>query len=190
MKKILLACAAGTALLFATALLVTSPEPAPLREAAAPPALPATDPATDPASVAVAPAPRSTAAVPTPDPADRPPSPPARANVADLKRALEPLREQVSAGLSGLAPRIEHCGVLPGGLVITLETLDGAVRIAAAELGSVTEAPGAETEAQVLGRDEDAIRCIRGLIDGSVIAAPAARPGRRWEMPWWPGAPD
>jgi hypothetical protein len=186
MKKMLLACAAGTALIFAAALLVTNPEPAPLREAAAPPALPATDPA----FVAVAPAPRSTAAVPTPDPAERPASPPARANVADLKRALEPLREQVSAGLSGLAPRIEHCGVLPDGLLLTLETLDGAVRIAGTEPGPVAEAPGAETEAQILEGDEDAVRCIRGLVDGSVIAAPAARPGRRWEMPWWPGAPD
>jgi hypothetical protein len=190
MKKMLLACAAGTALIFAAALLVTSPEPAPLREAAAPPSLPAADPATDPASVAVAPAPRSTATAPTPAPADRPPPPPDRANVADLKRALEPLREQVSAGLSNLAPRIEHCGVLPGGLVVTLETLDGAVRIAGTEPGPVAEAPGAETEAQVLAGDEDAVRCIRGLVDGSVIAAPAARPGRRWEMPWWPGAPD
>jgi hypothetical protein len=101
--------------------------------------------------------------------------------------ALDPLRREVFAGLAELRWRIAHCDVSGAGVLVTLESLEGGVRIAAVRLEALTPDgdPRAHTEATWV--NEDALRCARSALERNVIGAPCAAPGRRWEMPFEPG---
>jgi hypothetical protein len=186
MKWILVAGAAGTLLVFALAFALTSGGPAPERAAPAPAPAPAEP-------VFHAPAPSAPAArtvqprseVVEPEPAPEAPSA-KPTSPEELLRQLAPLRNEVEAGLADLSPRVAHCGAFSDGLVLTLEALHGVVRIARVDAGTHPEAPDAEAGA---GRapDEDQVRCVRSALEGNSLAAPSAKPGRRWDMPWWPG---
>jgi hypothetical protein len=106
-------------------------------------------------------------------------------------QALEPLRRQVVAGLAGLDWRIAHCDVAEldhATLFVTLETLDGAVRIVDARVGALPTPEGDRYFERNPALDEELARCLRGALAGNVISAPGATPGRRWEMPHAPGS--
>lgn len=103
-------------------------------------------------------------------------------------KSLEPLRREVFAGLADLDGRVEACRLRHANLFLTLETLDQRVRVVQVRV----EQPATETEeasgSAPVALDDGAARCVRGALERTIISAPSARPGRQWEMAWWPGA--
>ncbi|HYG70435.1 MAG TPA: hypothetical protein VD838_22350, partial [Anaeromyxobacteraceae bacterium] len=97
-----------------------------------------------------------------------------------------PLQRDVFRGLRELEGRIAHCPLDGAALFVTLESLEGTVRIAETRLEPVDGDPASEPAGSSV--DEDAARCVRSAVEGVVFGAPNAKPGRRWEMPWAPGA--
>lgn len=185
-----LAGLAGIALLFAASLLAlraTDPgapalPAAATREAATD--LAATTPAPSPAP---GPAQLRPAAEPAFAPAEAAASP-LPSDIRERQRALEPLRREVFAGLAELDGRVEACQLRDGALHLTLETLEGRVRVLQVRV-TATGAGQLATEDQAPPpRDDAAARCVRGALELAVVSAPSARPGRRWEMSYWPGA--
>jgi hypothetical protein len=104
-------------------------------------------------------------------------------------RALEPLRREVFTGITEHHWRVRHCGVTGATIYVTVESLDGAVRIVDARVeGTPSAEPGSEREDA--RADPAAEDCVRSALVRNVIGAPSAKPGRRWEMPFVPGALD
>jgi hypothetical protein len=104
-------------------------------------------------------------------------------------RALEPLRREVFAGIAEHHWRVRHCGVTDATIYVTVESLDGAVRIVEARVEEAPSTePGADREAA--SADPAVEACVRSALVRNVIGAPSAKPGRRWEMPFVPGAID
>jgi hypothetical protein len=115
-------------------------------------------------------------------PAELPKDPSARL------RALEPLRREVFSGLAEHHWRVRHCGVADATIYVTLESLDGGVRIVATRVEGTPSEPGGDLDA---ARADPAVEdCVRSALVRNVVGAPSARPGRRWEMPFVPGALD
>jgi len=180
-----------TVLLLGGAVYVLWPEPTPATRPAPVEARPPARP--EPAPVALPPAPEPVREAPTPRP---PPQPPAEApqtpelplDPRERLKALEPLGREVFAGLRDLDGRIEACQLRNASLRLTLETLEGQVRVLRVRVVPL----GAETEGATgvapLPLDEGAASCVRGALERTIVSAPSARPGRQWEMPWWPGA--
>ncbi len=52
-----------------------------------------------------------------------------RDSLEEKVRALEPLRQEVFAGLASLDPRVERCRLGDADLLLTLETANGSVRV-------------------------------------------------------------
>jgi hypothetical protein len=103
-------------------------------------------------------------------------------------RALEPLRREVFSGLAEHHWRVRHCGVANATIYVTLESLDGGVRIVATRVEGTPSEPGGDLDA---ARADPAVEdCVRSALVRNVVGAPSARPGRRWEMPFVPGALD
>jgi len=154
----------------------TEPPPRPL------PPLPPLPPR--PSPVAAAPAPAAPAP-PSPEPAPPPTTDPA-------KRLLGfgPLRRAIQAGLEEAAEGVRACRLPDAAITLTLETLEGRVRVAAVAVRPATGAATAEaTGVTPAPLDENGVRCVTSALEGRTFDAQIARPGRRWEMPWTPGAP-
>jgi hypothetical protein len=190
MRPILAAAAVFTILMFGAAFLVTGGSSATTPVHALPrsgePATPTPDPSiaepsTAPsASLAPAAPPGATPVAPAAD--DPPPLDP-----EERLRALAPLAQDVSRGLVELEDRVAHCALDRATLLVTLESLQGAVRIAEARVSVLTDPshpPAGDSEP---GSDARAERCVRDALEGVGFDAPSAKPGRRWEMPWSPG---
>jgi hypothetical protein len=157
-----------------------------------PPPAPAPSPArsagTEAPLAAPAPARPAVPLAPPAAPAAAPPPPPELVPfTAGLVRQLEPMRQEVFAGLADLEGRIRACGLRDAQLALFLETQEGAVKVLRVRvLGLPTGSEVADT-ASLPERDDPAAACTRGALEGQVLASPSARPGRRWEMPWMPG---
>ena len=103
-------------------------------------------------------------------------------------KALEPLRREVFAGLADLAGRVEACGVRDANLHLTLETLEGRVRVMEVRVMPAGAGTGGTTDAEPVALEDHPARCVRGALERTIISAPSAKPGRQWEMAWSPGA--
>lgn len=135
---------------------------------------------------------------PEPPPPVQPPAPsaepvaPATApelptSLVDRARALEPLRQEVLAGITGMDGRVVACGLRGFGLVLTLETLDRRVRILEVAPRGAEESPDVSGGVAPPVPDEASLRCARGALVRSVFDAPSARPGRQWQMSYVAG---
>jgi hypothetical protein len=166
---------------------VSSGALAPTVRTAPPPRAPVAPPAPPAAIGAVPESPGAQAgAAPTTagaGPAELPKDPSARL------RALEPLRREVFTGLAEHHWRVQRCGVADATIYVTLESLDGGVRIVDTRVeGTPSADPGGELDS---ARADPAVEdCVRSALVRNVVGAPSARPGRRWEMPFVPGALD
>jgi len=120
--------------------------------------------------------------------ADEPRSPDLPADPRARLKALEPLRREVFAGLADLAGRVEACSLSDPNLFLTLETLDGRVRVLEVRVMPAGAGTGGITDAEPVPRDDHPARCVRGALERTIISAPSAKPGRQWEMAWSPGA--
>jgi hypothetical protein len=180
-----------TLLLTTGALYVLWPEPtgparpapveAPRAAPSEPPPVPVA-PAPEPVREAQPPPPPPRPAAEAPRPSDLPTDP------RERLKALEPLRREVFAGLADLDGRVEACRLRDASLYLTLETLDGRVRVLEVRVAPVGAGTGGPGEGEPAALDDGAARCVRGALERTIVSAPSARPGRRWEMAWWPGA--
>jgi hypothetical protein len=110
-------------------------------------------------------------------------------DLSDQRRALEPLRREVFAGLGEQHWRVARCGAADATIYVTLESLDGAVRIVDTRVERMPEAEhGSDLEAGTM--DPAVEDCVRSALMRNVVGAPSARPGRRWEMRFVPGPLD
>lgn len=133
---------------------------------------------------AAAQAPRTASAPTPPAPAtaaERAGSDPFPLDPVGRRRALEPLRREVLAGLAELAGRTARCDLAGATVTVTLETLDRAVRVVDAR---VERLPDPDVHADPAAAPEEVQHCVRSGLAGNVVSAPSARPGRRWEMPF------
>jgi hypothetical protein len=145
------------------------------------------DGAPDPARAVAATEPRERgASPPRPAPLSQQGSTPAA-----RRRALVAFRRELAAGLRGLDDRLGRCspvapaasgaparsGLADTSFTLTVETVDGGVRIADAAI----DARGGASEAEVA--------CALSALRGEVIPAPSAAPGSRWETTYAPAAP-
>lgn len=185
---------AGGALVVAALVLVvvltapdSAPAPRPTEERGAPKQRDAVarsaDPPAGPTPGALAPpapppavVPPKTGEAPSAGPRELPADPNARL------RALEPLRQEVFPGLADLRTRLRHCDDHGATVLVTLESLEGGVRIVALRLEPRPGGDGADAEEEPAA-DERTVHCMRSALVGNVVGAPSARPGRRWEMP-------
>ena len=126
------------------------------------------------------------ATVPEPAAADSQ-EPPAR-DPAQLVRELEPMRREVFTGLADLEGRVRACRLRDEQIVLTLEALDGAVRVAGVRVLPLPVGDGPSDGDPPTERDDPAARCTRGALLGQLLPVPSARDGRRWDMHWAPGA--
>ncbi len=182
-----------TVLLLAGTAYVLWPEPAPPNRPA--PAEPSPRQRSEPAPVAALPAPEPLREAPTPQPPPQPQplaeatsTPELPMDPRERLKALEPLGREVFAGLRDLDGRIEACRLRDASLRLTLETLDGQVRVLRVRVMPLGAATEEATGVAPLPIDEGAARCVRGALERTIISAPSAKPGRQWEMAWWPGA--
>jgi hypothetical protein len=184
-----------TVLFLGGAAYVLWPEPTPPKRPAPVEARPPAR--SEPAPVASLPAPEPIREAPTPQPQPPPPpQPPAEATSTpelpmdprERLKALEPLGREVFAGLRDLDGRVEACRLRDASLRLTLETLDGQVRVLRVRVVPLGAATEEATGVAPLPLDEGAASCVRGALERTILSAPSARPGRQWEMAWWPGA--
>jgi hypothetical protein len=141
-----------------------------------------------------APAPTSSRP-PEPAPTSERPVPPVSgpgtalpSSMAERARALEPLRQEVMAGLAALDPRIESCQLRDADLLLTLETVSGAVKVLQVQVEAAGAATAEATGIPPAPLDELAVRCVRRLLEQSAFQAPSAVAGRRWELAYRPGS--
>jgi hypothetical protein len=99
--------------------------------------------------------------------------------VAAARRgALAALRRELIAGFARLEERVSRCSPGDVAFVLTLESVDGGIRIVEAHLVSRGSASDAE------------LACALAALRGEQVAAPSARAGSRWEMPFSVAALD
>ena len=165
-----------------------STEP-PRRDPAEPPPAARTEPAPPPPTAAPEPV-REALATPGAAAAARggaqdarPAAGPARA----AQGARSPCAARSSPGSADLDGRVEACSLRDANLFLTLETLEGRVRVLEVRVMSAGAGTGAAGDAEPVARDDGAARCVRGALERTIISAPSARPGRQWEMAWGPG---
>jgi hypothetical protein len=164
-----------------------STEP-PRRDPAVSPPPARTEPAPPPPSAAPEPVREaSLSQVPPQQLAEAPRTPDLPLDPRERLKALQPLRREVVAGLADLAGRVEACSLRDANIFLTLETLEGRVRVLEVRVMSAGAGTGAAGDAEPVARDDGAARCVRGALERTIISAPSARPGRQWEMPWGPG---
>jgi hypothetical protein len=92
------------------------------------------------------------------------------------RESLGTFRRSLMSGLSALQSQTLRCGRSDASFRLTLETAEDAIRIVEATVVS----PGGSTPA--------AIACVESALTGQRIAAPGARPGRRWALPFSAGS--
>jgi hypothetical protein len=92
------------------------------------------------------------------------------------RAALVSPRREMKAALAALQRRVARCGAADAWFTLDLETVAGGVRVVEAHV----EFPGSAGEA--------GIACARSILVGETIAAPSARPGRRWQLSFAPGS--
>ncbi len=177
---------AGISLLCgAGALIVTwaeGPAPAsPGTTALAGPPVQAAPPAAPPAP----PAPAGPAAPLGPAAPSTPPAP--QDSLEEKVRALEPLRQEVFAGLAALDARVERCRLSDADLLLTLETSSGSVRVVDVQVAAAGAATAEMTGVAPPPLDEAAVACVRRSLRGETLRAPSAVAGRQWELHYRPG---
>jgi hypothetical protein len=89
---------------------------------------------------------------------------------AERRHRLAAFRRELKAGITALQDRVAPCAVTGASFALDVETIEGALRIVEASLE-----PGSAV-------DDAAIACARGVLVGARIPAPAAEPGRRWQL--------
>jgi hypothetical protein len=104
-------------------------------------------------------------------------------------KAFGPLRRAIQAGLEEAAEGVRACRLPEAAITLTLETLEGRIRVAAVAVQPAGAATAEATGVAPTPLDETGVRCVTSALEGRTFDAPGARPGRRWEMPWTPGAP-
>ena len=155
-------------------------EPVEPARSPAPSSVPLAQSRTQPPEAAPAPAPPV-----SPEDARRPAPP---APISEQARALEPLRQEVFAGLASLDPRVEGCQLRDADLLLTLETTDGGVRVAEVQVAAAGAATSEATGMTPPALDEHAVRCVRRTLEQASFKAPSAVAGRRWELAYRPGS--
>jgi hypothetical protein len=187
-RPILLAVAAIALLVVAGFALVLVTEQ-PVTPAVLPPPRAQPVPAVEPAPlVPTARAPVPTPAPPAPaPPAPAPAAPPAWA-VQEKLVTLEPMRREIFAALTRLDERVLTCGLSRGPVMLALQSEEGHVRVLEARVP--TRDPGEVPEGVQVPPPEspEAIACVKSVLEGAVLDSPSARPGRRWDMAYSPGA--
>lgn len=180
----LIAIAAIFAGAFALVAVITAPGPGGSSPRSTEPVVARVDsgsaPADSPATPAAAPPPP---AVGTPSaveaqgaPATLPLDPGAR------RTALEGLRREVYGGLNGFRWRVAECKIARAAVFVTVETMNGAFRIA--EVRLEPHPSSEDPRGDIPAPDDHSLECVRAALAGSVGAAASATPGRRWEMPF------
>ncbi len=161
------------------------PEPEPLLAAAA--VVPVKAPAVEAVPVVEPPPPPAAASVATPA-ATYPKNP------AQLVRALAPLQREVTAGLASL-DRSSGCAWGELFARLTLVTGEAEVKVEAIEVlrrppppdpDAPDHDPAAFAPREVT--DEAAAACVRLALADKSWPAPSAKPGRRWQTSYAPGA--
>ena len=198
MNRLLLTGAIGIAFLTAVGLgaVVLLDRATPAAAALAPgPAAPASapDPPPPPPPPPLPPLPPRPAPAASPPQSAPPPtteaSPPEQApqlQAASMLRlkAFGPLRRDTQAGLEALADEVRACRLPDAAITLTLETLEGRVRVAAVSLRPAGASAADVTGVTPAPLDENGVRCVTSALQGRTFDARSARPGRRWEMPW------
>lgn len=88
----------------------------------------------------------------------------------ERREALRNARAELIEGFKLLRKKMEKCRAQDASFILTLEALDGEVRVEEARVEEQGSAPSA------------AVACVRSELQGQVIAAPSLTPGRRWEV--------
>jgi hypothetical protein len=130
---------------------------------------------------------REQVSLPAPPRTEEPKPPDLPIDPRERLKALEPLRQEVFAGLADLAGRVEGCGLRDASLSLALETLDGRIRVLEVRVLPVGAGTGGTSDAEPVARDDHAARCVRGALERTTFTAPSAKPGRKWGMAWAPG---
>jgi hypothetical protein len=99
-------------------------------------------------------------------------------------KAFGPLRRDTLAGLEELAEGVRACRLPDAAITLTLETLEGRVRVAAVALQPAGASAAETTGGTSAPLDENGVRCVTGALQGRTFEVQSAQPGRRWEMPW------
>ncbi len=108
--------------------------------------------------------------------------------MSERAAALEPLRQEVFAGLASLEPRIDGCQLRDAELLLTLETMDGGVRVVEVQVAAAGPSTAEATGIAPTPLDDHAVRCVRRNLEQASFKAPSAVAGRRWELAWRPGS--
>lgn len=114
--------------------------------------------------------------------------PPLPLDMAARKRALDPLRDEVFAGLAMLDERVSRCGRPMVYVALTLETLDRRVHVLDVQVNAPDPTEVPEGLASLPAESGEWITCVRSVLLDEMLSAPSARPGRLWEMAYVPGA--
>lgn len=88
---------------------------------------------------------------------------------ASRRHGLVAFRRELKSAIGELRERVAPCGVAGASFALDVETVEGAIRVLDARL----EAGAA---------DEAGVACARAALAGAKLAAPAAEPGRRWQL--------
>jgi hypothetical protein len=176
MRRRIVTLAAGIALLAAGAFALTAwvtreppPSEAPASPAgSAPPQADGAAPDEGAGFAAVEPSPP---AAPPTTRAPRPAGDRGRVELTSASRrhGLVAFRRELKSAIGELRERVAPCPVAGASFALDVETVEGAIRVLDARL----EAGAA---------DEAGIACARAALVGAELAAPAAEPGRRWQL--------
>lgn len=190
MLRIFLAGVVAVALLLAGSVAVISwatrdpgavMVPRAVGEPSGAPAAPALDPTPAMPAAALAPTAkpdeRAEPAEPAEPAAARPPGPlatdgSAQRSAPERQQVRASFRGELRAGFSALQERVSACSAPGVSFTLSLEAVEGGVRI----LDATVESRGAVGEAE--------ISCARSALRGQVVPAPSAEPGRRWQLPF------
>jgi hypothetical protein len=137
-------------------------------------------------AAALPPRPASPAPAPTTAPTDSPERTSPAVEVRRRAQDFASMRREVVTGLRNLDPRVLACGLSSRRMMVTLESQDGHVRVLHAtvpqpDTGDLPEGAGLPPARP------GAMECAVRAVEGAVLDAPSAKPGRQWEMEYAPG---